>query len=197
MFRYFRDPHNFSTYTTEPHKCELCGEQRPCYEGPFYGLADLDFTCEECIASGRLAEDDFQTNQTDAETLFKQLRMLNPKLWTDDLERMAAERSAEVEQRTPHLVTWQDMQWPAHCGDYCCFIKGAGIADFGKLAPDGNAQAFFQSHLYGRDKETDLDFLWKAVREDSPQNNKESYWTETYLFQCLHCGEYVIRWDCN
>lgn len=62
MFRYFHDPHNFSTYTLEPQQCEICGEHRPGYGGSFYGPEDLDFVCEDCLANGKLAERNFTTN---------------------------------------------------------------------------------------------------------------------------------------
>jgi len=103
-----------------------------------------------------------------------------------------------LEHRTPHLVTWQSFLWPAHCGDYCCFVKEVGKPDLNELAPDGDGQAFFGSHLYGRLADsTDASAVWEGIRPDSPNDNSVAYDIGVYLFQCLHCGAHVILWDCS
>ncbi len=48
-FGYFEHPHEFSTYRTVPALCNVCGQSRPGYAGPFYGLRDVEFVCEDCL----------------------------------------------------------------------------------------------------------------------------------------------------
>jgi uncharacterized protein CbrC (UPF0167 family) len=193
-FHYFRDPHHFSTYTDETQTCDICGRDRPGYEGPFYSEEDLDFVCEKCLASGRLAEDEATANSADSRTLYWQIKVANPQLSEDEVKERVEEKTAEVEERTPHIVTWQDFEWPAHCQDYACFVKEAGKPDLNALSPDGDGRMFLYEHLY-HGLTTDLDDLWASVRPDSPTSNETSYHAGVYLFQCLNCQDYTILWD--
>lgn len=196
IFPYFRDPHNFSNYVETPQECGVCGRERPGYDGAFYGEDDLDFICEPCLATGELAHLGFTTNQADRHTLYWQLKVAHPNLEEAEIEPIVQEKASTVEERTPSVITWQDFEWPAHCQDYACFLKEAGKADFNALAPDGDGRMFAREHLY-HDTKSDLEDIWDTIRPDSPTNLAESYNTAVYLFQCLHCGEYIILWDCN
>lgn len=196
LFTYFRRPHQFSTHTDEPQVCELCSQVRAGYRPPFYGRAGIKFLCEECLAAGRLAEIDAMTNEGDVRSLRGQLSEAQPKLDEEQVESLVRERTGELEHRTPHLVTWQDWLWPAHCGDYCRFLKEAGKPDLNQLAPDADGRAFFADNLYGRLGETtDVSAVWEGIRPDSPKDNRTAYHVAVYLFQCLHCGAHVITWD--
>ena len=106
-FRYFRDPHHFSTFTQNPSTCDICGRTLPGYEGPFYSEEDLDFVCEQCLASGRLAEHDATANEADRSTLYSQVKIANPNLSEEQVETLVNDKTIELEQRTPHIVTWQ------------------------------------------------------------------------------------------
>jgi len=104
------------------------------------------------------------------------------------------ERTAEVEQRTPSPVTWQHLSWPAHCGDYACFIGEVGQPDLNALAPNGDGKAFLAEHLHEAMLMLETD-IWDWIRPDSPKDASTSYSVGVYLFQCLHCGHYLILWD--
>lgn len=189
-FKYFLHPHNFSTYTSELCVCDLCGEKQTGYKGPFYGLKQIEFVCEDCLVSGKLAEIDTYTNQGNIGALRKQLREMNLEYPKIDLEKIVRDRDAELLHRTPHVTTWQDFFWPAHCGDYCCFIKEAGKPDLILIVPDGNYHSLFN----------DLDdkgfrFFWEVIRPDSPKDNSIAYSIGVYLFQCLHCKQFVVLND--
>ena len=172
-FRYFRDPHHFSSYTDTGEVCPFCGLVRPGYGGGFFGLdtEGYDFICEVCLLEGKLAEKDLTINEGS---------ILHP------------ERISELEQRTPAIMTWQQLLWPAHCGDFCCFLKEAGQLDLQRLAPDDDGQRFFEDHMEERQED-----VWKNIRPDAPVDNSMGWSIGVYLFQCLECGEYVIQWDCD
>jgi uncharacterized protein CbrC (UPF0167 family) len=198
-YRHFQYPHKFSTYTSEEHHCALCKQIRlGCYVRPFYGRQQIEFVCEACLMSGKLAEVGSTTNEADVGALHKQLEDMHPDLDAEQIQELVQQRTVEIECKTPHLVTWQHFRWPAHCGDYCCFIKEVGKPDLNKLASDGNGQGFFGEHLHGRDMSiTNAPDVWESIRPDSPKDNAVAYSVGVYLFQCLHCHEYVILWDCD
>jgi len=192
VFRYFADPHHFGLYSKEPQTCGLCGEERPVYEGPYYGIEEVEFVCEECLVGGKLAEHDLTTNEGELRTLVEQLTERLPGESPEQITEMARQRKAELEQRTPHLSTWQDFFWPAHCGDYCQYLKVVGKKDLLQLAPDSDGKRFLAKHV-----EHDVDGLWEHMRADSPYNADLNYSPEFFLFRCLECGEYVLYWDCD
>jgi len=142
---------------------------------------------------GKLAEKELYTNEGDITELHKQLKSLQPELTNKQLKELVTTRNSELEQRTPAPVTWQDFSWPVHCGDFCCYIKEVGKADLNSLAVDGNGQDFFENHL--DDPDTDAEEVWETIRPDSPQNATLAYSVGVYLFQCVHCAEYLILWD--
>jgi uncharacterized protein len=195
-FRYFQDPHHFSTYSDEAQSCDICNRVRSGYEGPFYGEEAPDWVCEECLATGRLVEFDVTTNEADREALIQQICQLHPELTDVEVEAIAAHRTSIIEHATPSLVTWQPYEWPAHCGDYCRYLREVGIPDLIELAPDRDGQTFFGRHLH-EGYETDVSEVWDTIRPDSPHTHRGGYSVGVYLFQCLECGEYVILWDCD
>ena len=192
LFRYHRDPHNFSTYSPEPQTCTLCGNNTSGYEGPFHSLKEIDFVCEECLVNGKLAEHDATTNEGDLRTLRKEIRIKNPDVSDLEIERLVQIADDELSYRTPRVVTWQDFFWPVHCADYCCFVKEAGKSDILKIAPED------QIHLLFDDSDDESFRVWfEAIRPGSPKNNSIAHSIGVYLFQCLHCQKYKVLWDAD
>jgi uncharacterized protein len=196
MFRYFRDPHHFSTYVAEDRTCDICGSEGPGYEGPFYGADDsVEFVCEACLASGQLEAQDVSTNDAGTSDLDERIARAHPDYSKAQVRAAFIEKAKVLMYRTPRLISWQDMTWPAHCTDFCCFIKEVGKQDLNGLAPDSDGRAFLTAHL--ADQEAEADELWDAMRPDAPRDLSKPYSTAFYLFQCLECGTYVIHWDCE
>lgn len=193
-FRYFRDPHHFSSYRDAGEVCPFCGLVRPGYGGEFFKAAEFgdhdqynNFICEDCLVGGRLAEKDMPLCKgllKEGKKLRSDLRLRYPKMTRAEVETLARQRTTELEQRTPKVKGWSPFGWASHCGDFCCFIKEAGQLDMHRLAPDGNGHAFLTSLL-------DAD-IWDMMRPDAPEDNSVEYHVGLYLFQCLECGKYRV-----
>ncbi len=197
-FRYFERPHDFSTYQAKPRTCDLCGQERSGYTNPLCGDEDeVEFVCEECLASGRLAERDLTTNEGDHAALTCQLAELRRDLDAEQRNALAGARTAELESRTALLVTWQPFRWPAHCGDYCTFVKEVGAADIARLAGDQDPDTFLAKHLRETMHDDEAREVRESIRPDSPQDGRTAYAVGVYLFRCLQCDEPVLLWDCD
>ncbi len=193
-FRYFLDPHHFSSYRDAGEVCPFCGLVRPGYEGGFSEAAEYDdhaehygFICEVCLSDGKLVEKDLLLHEgllQEGEKLRSDLRLRHPEMSGAEVETLAQQRTTELEQHTPKIKGWWPFGWASHCGDFCCFIKEAGQLDMHRLAPDGNGHAFLVSLL---DAE-----IWDMVRPDAPEDNSVEHHVGLYLFQCLECGKYRV-----
>ena len=197
-FRYFAHPHEFAHFAATPAICEFCGEARPHYSGRFYGSEKGSKNiCEACLAGGRLETLNFTLNHGDSGALQRQLSEAHPELSAEEIERIAHERTVELEKRTPARLTWQDLDWPVHCGDYCRYIKEIGQPELVALASDGDGPAYLAAHAPDIE---DIEFardVWGGVRPDAPTDAAQVYSVGVYLFTCLVCGEHVILWDCD
>jgi uncharacterized protein CbrC (UPF0167 family) len=198
-FRYFRDPIHFGVgYSSEAQSCSICNEVRDGFNLWRDGPDDERFVCPECLSSGKVGEYYVMGMDPDIGILRQQLKEIHPD-WDDlQIEECAKMRTNELLDCTPRIETWQGFFWPAHCGDYCCFLKEVGKTDLNQLASDDDGKSFFASKLRDKDGEnTPIDPVWDSIRPDSPKDKSVTYNVGVYLFQCLQCEEYVIIWDRN
>lgn len=196
-FRYFKQPHQFSTYQAASRRCDVCEHEGPGYGGPFYGTRAITFVCEDCLASGRLQHYGATTNDGNTEALRQQVWEWNPDLSDVERARLVQERTIELTLLTPHLVTWQEVVWPAHCGDYCRFIKEVGQPELAHPSPEGDGEAFFAAHAHDIADRSHAHAMWEGIRSDIPINGHAAYPVGVYLFRCLTCGEPVLLWDAD
>jgi uncharacterized protein CbrC (UPF0167 family) len=205
-FRYFADPHNFSTYQPSPRECDLCHQVRPGYADAFYtdeSGPDIRFVCEEDLAAGRLADVGAQVNNGDRFELYEQLSAAHPEWAEPQLDAHISALNLALEVATPSITTWSDYAWPVHCADYMRYIKEIGRADCDRLGSGGDGRAFLQTAIDPSYKEGSspdevreyLSELWDRMRPDAPSDNTAITEASFYLFQCLECGDYLIEWD--
>jgi uncharacterized protein CbrC (UPF0167 family) len=88
----------------------------------------------------------------------------------------------ELAHRTPGVASFQDLEWPAHHGDYCAFI---GYVGWKEIAP------------YAGELGSDLARLrrelgWRKPELESWVNGAS---VQGYLFRCTTCGMHRLAFD--
>ncbi len=188
-YRYFRDPRApaVTTWKDEPAESGLCGRTGPGYSGPYSGEAECVFLCEPCLVAGKLGHYGLTTNAGDVAALRNQLRHL-PEIVR---ERLVRDRSDELKHRTPRLVTWQDLTWPACCGNYTPFEGEVGREEFARLAAAGDPWSWFLEHAR---EPGSVGFVAEDLAPHASRPGKR--WSlVVYHFRCGTCGRSILHWD--
>lgn len=195
-FTYFADPEHFSTWSREPQDCPICGEYKPGYEGPFYGgEEDIEFLCEKCLRSGVVVEFGATTNDGDMEALRAQILEKMEFLSPEQVAREVEKKLTVLTERTPPMATNGPLPWPAHCADFCEYIKEVGRQDLATLSPTGDGERFLYQHFQKTDDRDNPESIYKRMTPGTLENNHESHSPAVYLFKCLECGKHVILSD--
>ena len=111
------------------------------------------------------------------------------------IQVLVRERTLELEHRTPHLVTWQDFGWPAHCGDYCQFVEEVGRPELVELAQHEDPMKWLGRHALWEDAHAPQ---WDWIRDTSARRKPTlDYDLTVYRFVCRECGLNRLHWDAN
>jgi len=199
-FKYFKDYQLFASLSEEPGVCEICDRSTICFDNAYYGSEDIEHLCPQCLFEQKLFGKEVFTNSGDSAALKTQLRAKFKDLPESEILARADVLTRELEQATPHLVTWQDMEWPCAEGDYARFIGFGSKPFFNSLAPDGNGKALYERSLHEDLLEFYDDDEWKdKVHDKMIRDLKDSsqYSIAFYVFQSLHSDKLIVWWDCD
>jgi uncharacterized protein CbrC (UPF0167 family) len=201
-FTYFENPLKFSPLKEGLTLCDTCAQEKICFDTElFYGEDSVTAICPECLAGGKLMDRDIFTCQGDIEELQRQLKDLHPTWSNKDLEDDAAKKTSVLEKTTPHLVTWQDWEWPCADGDYCKFIGYGSKALYASLAPDTDGEQLFKNSFYdSMEEEEDIESFWENILPEEEINDYEEsadFDTLFYVFKSLHSDTIVTVWDAS
>lgn len=198
-FKYFENADKFTGLKLDKTKCDICSETKYCFDAElFKRKEDFSSVCPECLKSGQLSNFSVTTCEGDILNLKKQIKELNPNLSGNDIDKIAKEKTNELETTTPNLVTWQDWFWPCADGDYCKFIGFGSKPLYKELAGDIEIQDFFKNSFYDKDSYTE--FLWddnipvKAIKNYKDSNQ---FGTLFYVFKSLNSDKIITIWDRN
>ena len=197
-FKYFDKPDLFVGLRDKETICDTCEQNKFCFDAEaFYGSDDLTSICPECLVKGALIERDSFTCEGDMANLVEQLQELNPEITEEEVQKIADQKTTELEKTTPHLITWQDWSWPCLDGDYCKFI-GYGSKPFYKSLANGTTvEEFFEESFY--DPDSYNEDLWDDVPGKLIKNYEDSsqYGTLFYVFKSLTSDQIVTVVDCD
>jgi uncharacterized protein CbrC (UPF0167 family) len=170
-FRYYRDPGADETIEESPVECSACGRARGfVVTSTAYGVDVPDEAqfCPWCVADGS-AHRRYGVTFNEVEAGASQ------------------EATDEVAQRTPGILTWQDWDWPTHCGDVGVYL-GQPTGD--ELRANREAYdallADIRRFEWGRDEDFVHDFV------DGLGGGHVAY-----LFECPRCRKQLVRWDAD
>ena len=201
-FTYFENPLKFSPLRDGLTNCDICEREKICFDASlFYGEEQITAICPECLADGKLTDMDIFTCEGDVEELRSQLKDIHPA-WSDkEIGDEVARKTTVLEKTTPHLVTWQDWEWPCADGDYCKFI-GYGSKDlYASLAPGTDGEQLFKNSFYdiGLEEDHIESFRDGTLPEEAINDYEESTDFDTlfYVFKSLHSDTIVTVWDAS
>jgi uncharacterized protein CbrC (UPF0167 family) len=197
-FKYYDKPELFTGFRDTKTTCGTCGQEKFCFDAEaFYGTEDLTSICPDCLMGGQLNDKNIFTCNGDIEELKRQLKILNPTLTKIEIESIAQQKTTELEKTTPHLVTWQDWNWPCADGEYCKFIGFGSKPLYNEIAKYENVELFFKNSFYNSNYYEE--YLWEEVPEKMILNYTESeqYFTLFYVFKSLNSDKILTIWDCD
>ncbi len=173
FFKYHPNPLETEAFiqTDSPVTCDCCGNlTKIYYESPFYAVENVDCLCPECISSGKAAK------KYDGE--FQDECSLESGVDGKD-------KTDELIHRTPGYNGWQQEYWRTHCGDYCAF---KGYVGYRELKQMGIVEEVLNDSVWDD---------WGEERDEVIKNVVNGGSVQGYLFQCLHCGKYLLWIDCD
>ena len=172
-FRYHPDPFKTGVFKEGVSViCECCEQATDVYYcGSIYCVADVNYLCPHCIASGAAAAKFDASFIQDADPL--------PPGAAD-----AKSKTEELFKRTPGYFSWQGEHWLACCGDYCEFLGDVGTKELEEM---GIADEVFAEYaLRGEFAVEDVQSYLIAGGDMAG-----------YLFCCARCGKYKIYIDAS
>lgn len=170
-FRYHPDPFKTGVFKDDASVvCECCEQATDAYYcGSVYCVANVNYLCPYCIASGAAA------GKFDAGFIQD----------ADPLPPGAADAQGKTEElfkRTPGYFSWQGERWLVCCDDYCEFLGDVGTKELEDL---GIAEEVF----------TEYALRGEFAVEDAQGYLVAGGDMAGYLFRCTRCGKYKIQVD--
>lgn len=170
-FPYYPDPIHTKSIELNPGICDCCGKHSDYrHTGGIYSAiaeGEEEF-CPWCIADGSAARV-FQGTFNCA--------------GTDIPEDVPPEVLRHVEERTPHLETWQDNDWLYHCADACECHGDATREDL--LAFNGeDLETFLKTYSMSHEDWAGYVSVYQPVMDPA-----------VYKFKCRKCGKLLYYMD--
>jgi uncharacterized protein CbrC (UPF0167 family) len=194
-FKYFDDYVNLTSLTKDKIECQICKTITICFDSASYGSEKMEHVCPNCIFDKKLYDKDISLNEGDISWLVLQLKEINKDLNENQIQENANKKTIELEKGTPHLLTWQDFEWPCLDGDYAKFIGFGSKPLFNSLALDAKGKKLFKKSIHPELMDDFEEDFWDEMPNKLITNLKETNGLGilTYVFKSL-TSEKIIVW---
>lgn len=175
-FKYHPDPLKTKSVVKSEDICECCLKRTGYkYEGSIYGRSRVENLCPWCIGNGE-AHRKFEAKFSSI--MPGSIGSQNPvKIECDD------EAFDTLLHKTPGFSSYQEIEWPNHCNDFCEFHGVATVGDFKKISAEEKERLYRVSWL----DETEILELQKG-----DERTELHYF---FHFVCCKCGEFIFQVD--
>lgn len=176
QFKYHPDPLKTGSVVESEEICECCNKPRGyVYSGSMYTRNRPNSICPWCISNG----DAHRMFQIEFASLMP--AVIDPKKPVEI--QCSSEAFDELLHKTPGFSSYQEIEWPNHCEDFCEYHGIAKVADLRRISAEEKNRIFETSWI-----------------DDSELNDcLESKDTEELhhfiKFVCRSCGEVLLQVD--
>ena len=157
-FRYIEKCEDVLTISEKPVKCDCCGKETRVFASTMYTQQNVNSICVECIQSG-LACEKFDGTFNNVPEIDNESAVL------------------ELSTKTPPLPTYQEIDWPDCCNDFCKFLRIATKNDLKNAKILNDLEETFDDDVF---------------EVDELQKMNPNY---LLLFQCTKCGKHYVEVD--
>ncbi|MDR2932383.1 MAG: CbrC family protein [Oscillospiraceae bacterium] len=180
-FKYHPDPIRTGVFQTgQTVACSCCGKETDIW-------LKSEHICPDCIHSGK-AYDKFGADSNlnsvyDYNTDYREQ-------YTGMIDEANIE---ELLHRTPGYLCNQYPVWPVHCNDFCAYIMTVHEGNLIQMGILEEIKTYLRKE--GAFDEGDYG---TEMRLKNPEAYAESILIggcDRYLFRCLHCRKYLLRYD--
>jgi len=193
-FKYYPHPEKWLKNINEA-TCELCSQYSVCITANDVRLDKDKRYCITCINNFSLKPfletEDRRINEASYKSIIEERTKRFPQKDHDEIVKEAKYFQDLIRYATPKVVTWQDITWPDHCGDFCIFESYGAQSEINALADDGDGNAFME----GAVEDWHLEF-WNEL-SDNPLTNENCLDSHIgiYIFRCLECHKAILQWN--
>ncbi|MCK7633214.1 MULTISPECIES: CbrC family protein [unclassified Shewanella] len=175
-FKYHPNPINTGSIVKSGEVCKCCNKKRGfIYKGSMYTRHRPEYICPWCIANGEARE------KFEIEFSSIMPAVIDPK---NPISINCPDSAfEELLYRTPGFSSYQEIEWPNHCEDFCVFHGVATIGDIQKISKEE------EERLY---KTTWMD---EGELRSCQNGNPEEELHYFFKFVCLKCGEIMLQVD--
>ena len=157
-FKYIEKPEDILSFSENPVKCDCCGNDVNFFTNTMFTSHNINAICCDCVKTG-LASKKFGGTFNNAFDIGNQ------------------EAFVELTTKTPPLPTYQEIDWPDCCNDFCKYLRVCTKEDLKNEKLLSDLQETFNDDEFSFEQLTEINHNY------------------ILLFQCTKCGKHYALID--